>query len=52
MLDDYKNSQEIAYSLLVNTIKKNKLSHAYLFETNNNSNYISQRDNIRYSFKN
>lgn len=36
MLDNYKESQEIAYSLLMNSIKKNKLSHAYLFNANNN----------------
>jgi len=35
MLDDYKNVQEIAYSLLVNSISKNKLSHAYLVNANN-----------------
>lgn len=35
MLDDYKNIQEVVYSLLVNSIKKNKLSHAYLINANN-----------------
>ena len=35
MMDDYKNIQEIAYSLLINSIKKNKLSHAYLINANN-----------------
>lgn len=40
MLDDYKNSQEVAYSLLVNAIKKNKLSHAYLFNANGNDNVM------------
>ena len=34
-MDDYKNIQEVAYSLLVNSIKKNKLSHAYLINANN-----------------
>jgi len=34
MLDDFKDSQFIAYSLLNNAIKNNKLSHAYLFDTN------------------
>lgn len=34
MLDDFKDSQFIAYSLLSNAIKNNKLSHAYLFDTN------------------
>jgi len=40
MLDDYKISQEVAYSLLINSIKKNKLSHAYLFNSNNNDNVM------------
>ena len=35
MLNDYKNIQEVAYSLLINSIKKNKLSHAYLINANN-----------------
>ena len=35
MLDDYKNVQTVAYKILKNTIKKNKYSHAYLFESNN-----------------
>lgn len=34
MLDDYKISQLIAYKMITNSIKKNKLSHAYLIETN------------------
>lgn len=36
MFEKYKNSQEIAIKTLTNSIEKNKLSHAYLFETNNN----------------
>lgn len=36
MLDEYKNSQKIAYNILSNSLKKNKLSHAYLIETNGN----------------
>ena len=35
MLDDYKDIQDIAYSLLVNSIFKEKLSHAYLVNANN-----------------
>lgn len=35
MLDDYKDIQSVAYSLLVNSISKNKLSHAYLINANN-----------------
>lgn len=34
MLDDFKNSQFIAYSVLNNAIKNNKLSHAYLIDAN------------------
>ena len=33
MLDDYKNKQPIIYQILKNAIKKEKYSHAYLFET-------------------
>ena len=46
MLDDYKVSQEVAYSLLLNALKKNKLSHAYLFNSNNNDNVM----NFIYAF--
>lgn len=34
MLDKFKDSQFIAYSLLSNAINFNKLSHAYLFDAN------------------
>lgn len=40
MLEKYKDTQPVVYRLLVNAIKQDKLSHAYLFETNNNSNYL------------
>lgn len=33
MLDDYRQEQPIAYKILINSIKKNRCSHAYLFET-------------------
>ena len=33
MLDDYKESQKISYKMLTNSVKKNRNSHAYLFET-------------------
>ncbi len=36
MLDVYKEGQPIAYKLMVNSIKNNKISHAYLIEANNN----------------
>lgn len=32
MLSDYKNIQPVAYNILANEIKSNKLSHAYLFD--------------------
>ena len=38
MLDDFKEEQKIAYKILTNAIKNNKLSHAYLFETNGYKN--------------
>lgn len=34
MLDDFKLEQNIAYKIFFNSIKKNKISHAYLIETN------------------
>lgn len=34
MLDDFKDTQSVAYSLLVNSMHKNKLSHAYLVNAN------------------
>ncbi|MBE6144625.1 MAG: hypothetical protein E7169_03520 [Firmicutes bacterium] len=33
MLDEYKLEQPVVYQTLVNSVKKNKFSHAYLFET-------------------
>ncbi len=33
MLDDFKKDQPIIYNMLVNSINKNRNSHAYLFET-------------------
>lgn len=38
MFDDFMDSQKIAYSLLTNSIKNGKLSHAYLIDGNNNEN--------------
>lgn len=40
MLDDYKERQDIAYSLILNAIKRNRLSHAYLFNANGNDNVM------------
>ena len=34
MLDDFKDEQPIVYKVLTNSLKKNKYSHAYLFELN------------------
>lgn len=36
MLDIYKNGQAIAYNTMMNAINNNKLSHAYLFNSNGN----------------
>ena len=33
MLDDYRLNQPVVYKTLINSVKKNKFSHAYLFET-------------------
>ena len=33
MLSDYIETQKVSYKMLVNTVKKNKNSHAYLIET-------------------
>ena len=35
MLDDYRDIQDVAYSLLSNSINNNKISHAYLINANN-----------------
>ncbi len=35
MLDDFKVEQPIAYQILLNSLKYNRCSHAYLFETRN-----------------
>ena len=37
MLDDYKSGQPMLYNILNNAIINNKLSHAYLFDSNGNS---------------
>lgn len=34
MLDDFKDEQPIIYKILTNSIRKDKFSHAYLFELN------------------
>lgn len=36
MLDKYKSGQPILYNVLMNAILNNKLSHAYLFDSNGN----------------
>lgn len=38
MLDDYKVEQPIVYKILKNVIDNDKLSHAYIFETNGYEN--------------
>lgn len=37
MLELYRDKQEIAYNIMMNEIKNHTLSHAYLFDENNNS---------------
>ena len=46
MLEKYREEQPIMYNLLKNAINNNQISHAYLFETNNNSNALD----IIYTF--
>ncbi len=36
MLDDYKDVQAVAYNVMMNEIKNNQVSHAYLIDENNN----------------
>ena len=38
MLDDFQSSQELAYSLVTNSLAKDKIFHAYLFNGNGWSN--------------
>ena len=38
MLDEYVEDQKIIYNILINAVKKNKYSHAYIFEKNNYEN--------------
>ena len=37
MLDDYKDVQAVAYNVMMNEIKNNQVSHAYLIDENNNN---------------
>ena len=37
MLDDYRDKQAMAYNLMINEIKKDHISHAYLIDENNYS---------------
>lgn len=37
MFDEYVDKQDIAYNIFYNSIKNNKVSHAYLIDENNNS---------------
>lgn len=34
MLEEFKMTQNVAYNVIVNSVSKNKISHAYLFDTN------------------
>lgn len=46
MLENYKETQKVAYKILTNAIKNNKCSHAYLFETGN----YTESENFIMSF--
>ena len=37
MIEEYNQDQNIACNMIINSVKKNKISHAYLIETNNYS---------------
>ena len=37
MLDNYKEKQAVAYNIMMNEIKNNHISHAYLIDENNNN---------------
>lgn len=41
MLDEYIEQQKIVYKTLTNAVKKNKYSHAYLFEANSNPDALN-----------
>lgn len=41
MFDEYKDTQKLAYTTLINQIKNNKYSHAYLFEVNGYNNIMN-----------
>lgn len=41
MLDDFALEQNIVYKTLINSLKRNKLSHAYLIETNGYPNALA-----------
>ena len=43
-LDEYSNIQPVAYKTLIQAIKNNKISHAYIFETNNNTDNLKEFD--------
>ena len=36
MLELYKDGQPVVYNMLMNAINNNKLSHAYIFDSNGN----------------
>ena len=38
MIDEYIDEQKIITTVLKNAVEKNKISHAYLFETNGYQN--------------
>lgn len=40
MLDDFKDKHELAYNIIINELKNNKISHAYLIDQNDNDDAI------------
>ena len=41
MFDDYRDSQSVVYSMVKNSIKMNKVSHAYLIDSNSYGNILN-----------
>ena len=41
MLDDFKDKHLLAYNIIINELKNNKISHAYLIDENNNDDAMA-----------
>ena len=44
MLDEFKNEQPVVYKTLINSVKNNRCSHAYLIESNGYSKALDLLD--------